>query len=348
MRVARFGAASAALALLAGCGAARPAEKKTDTPAAVAASQAAGPVVASFDCAKASTALEKLICSDAALAKADRDLAAAYAAALKQTPAEWRDRLRDTQRGWLASAAAACKADASSCAEYFESRTQALGDTLSAKGGREFVTLTTYHATRDPDLAGPEDDPALWETARLQISRPDAEERRWNAMVAAGLDRIMDPPPVYGGEGFVDLASVAPGFIGARLHRVHVRGPGGESHQIISVPWSLKLGRALTPADVFVDPAAAKETVARLAFEQYRKDGDADSSVTLETFRTLTAYDRYWNYEAAGLSLAFDDDNEFGGAHRALTLGTTIPWADLAPYLRKDLPFDLKALRDIG
>ncbi len=53
---------------------------------------------ASFDCAKAGTKLEKLICADKELSKLDEDLAAAYADALKSTdPAK----LKAEQKAWL-------------------------------------------------------------------------------------------------------------------------------------------------------------------------------------------------------------------------------------------------------
>lgn len=60
----------------------------------------------SFDCAKASTTLEHAICSDATLAKLDRDLAVIYAEALVQ--ASDAEALRIAQRDWADERAAAC------------------------------------------------------------------------------------------------------------------------------------------------------------------------------------------------------------------------------------------------
>ncbi|WP_210529904.1 lysozyme inhibitor LprI family protein [Rubellimicrobium arenae] len=68
----------------------------------------AGPALAqdgpSFDCAKASTWGERLVCSDPELARLDRNLQARFEAALAaaqaQTPAALLD-LRATQRGWI-------------------------------------------------------------------------------------------------------------------------------------------------------------------------------------------------------------------------------------------------------
>jgi len=55
----------------------------------------------SFNCAKASTDVEKLICSDAELANLDRSLADLYGTLLKQTPAKDQQMLKAEQRGWV-------------------------------------------------------------------------------------------------------------------------------------------------------------------------------------------------------------------------------------------------------
>ena len=65
------------------------------------------PIQASFDCAKASTSTERLICSDAGLAEMDRELAASYKAArarsvdkvaLQNDQNRWRTNVRDACR----------------------------------------------------------------------------------------------------------------------------------------------------------------------------------------------------------------------------------------------------------
>lgn len=62
------------------------------------AAAAQGPA---FDCAKAQGAAEKLICSDAALAARDRQLDAAYKAALAKANGKLAATLRTEQRGWV-------------------------------------------------------------------------------------------------------------------------------------------------------------------------------------------------------------------------------------------------------
>lgn len=55
----------------------------------------------SFDCAKATHDVEKLICSDAGLADLDRSLSSLYSTLLKHTPESQQKGLKTEQRGWV-------------------------------------------------------------------------------------------------------------------------------------------------------------------------------------------------------------------------------------------------------
>jgi uncharacterized protein len=55
----------------------------------------------SFNCAKASSSVEELICNDAELAQLDRSLASLYGTVLKHTPAAEQRMLKAEQRGWI-------------------------------------------------------------------------------------------------------------------------------------------------------------------------------------------------------------------------------------------------------
>jgi uncharacterized protein YecT (DUF1311 family) len=65
---------------------------------AVAAAQAQSPT---FDCAKASGAVEQLICKDAGLAALDHKLDSVYKAAAAKAQGKPATELRETQRGWV-------------------------------------------------------------------------------------------------------------------------------------------------------------------------------------------------------------------------------------------------------
>jgi uncharacterized protein YecT (DUF1311 family) len=314
-----------------------------------AAHAAPGP---SFDCAKASSAFEKAICADPALSKADRDLAAAYAAAQAAVPAQWKAWLKETQRSWLKFAAVECKsgdlgdtpspARKAACRrQLFDSRIATLKHTLVTKGGRRFVSFTSYRAEAGED----EDSTSTLHITLLQIAEPaDAAERGWNALMVDRLGAASTDQPAISGVAEVVIDAVAPGYIGATINETHARGPGGDSVRLEALRWSMKLGRQISPADLFKDPAAARKAIARLAMRNPEIAGDETAAGALAE---LLKEPHYYVLKREGLNLSFDDDNAFGGAHYAIAvLSTTIPWADLAPYLKPNLPVDLKALQN--
>ncbi len=66
----------------------------------------------SFDCVKAKTTADRLICADAALSKSDRALGEAYSALAKSESAQSFATVQKAQRAWLAFVIKSCGADA--------------------------------------------------------------------------------------------------------------------------------------------------------------------------------------------------------------------------------------------
>jgi uncharacterized protein YecT (DUF1311 family) len=64
---------------------------------------------ASFNCAKASSKVEKAICASPAMGRLDDDIAAAYTAARADLDDKWRPRLLRSQREWLAQRTASAE-----------------------------------------------------------------------------------------------------------------------------------------------------------------------------------------------------------------------------------------------
>jgi uncharacterized protein YecT (DUF1311 family) len=101
-----------------------PAPAQTQTPAEAApAAVETGPITASFDCAKASSAQEKMICSDRELARLDVELSAAYRKA--REAATDAKALQNEQLQWLKASRKACS-DKACLAEAYKSRTAEL------------------------------------------------------------------------------------------------------------------------------------------------------------------------------------------------------------------------------
>jgi uncharacterized protein YecT (DUF1311 family) len=347
--------------LAAGCGQ-KNLGRSVDHPAAMAAAPDAAGLEASFDCARASSAFEKSVCADPALAKADRDLAATWRLSYADTPPEWRPRMLASQRSWLGFVASTClKGDlprmaggetiASCRRKMFEERIATLKASFTNAAGRRFIAFTTYHTQRDADpVDGVRSSPSA--ITLRQIMRPaDASERRWNAAVdkaftgfAGGADPSADAS--------VEIENWAPGYLEALLRRADPRGPGGDSFRFRTVHWSLRLNRELNATDIFGDPAVAKLAISHLALADIRKEIDPDQREAVNDLSeedygsAIVAKDGYWSFGPKGLEIGPDDDNAYGGAHfAAASLAATVSWSELKPYLRHDLPFDLKTLR---
>ena len=75
--------------------------------AGAAVAQTKGP---SFDCAKAQSAVDKAICKDADLSKADRELVAAYTALLDRLKGAEREAVVKEQGRWVAIRNSVCHA----------------------------------------------------------------------------------------------------------------------------------------------------------------------------------------------------------------------------------------------
>jgi len=93
---------------------------------------------ASFPCAKASSRIEKAICSDAALGKLDDEIAAAFTADKASVDGTWRPALQRSQREWLA-----LRPDAPArLADEMRKRLKVLQGIHVSLGGLQFLRLS--------------------------------------------------------------------------------------------------------------------------------------------------------------------------------------------------------------
>jgi uncharacterized protein YecT (DUF1311 family) len=109
------------------------------------------PVKASFDCGKARTKLEQLICSSDVIGGEDIDLSAAYQKALGSSAQEARIVLVASESGWLSYVAKSCIGaaigdyDSKSCAEQaFSDRADQLKRCVSKSGDEAKTCLNAY------------------------------------------------------------------------------------------------------------------------------------------------------------------------------------------------------------
>lgn len=96
---------------------------------------------ASFDCAKAATPAEKMICSDAALSALDEQLNKSYRAAIARTGNK--ALLREWQRGWLRSPELAGCTSAACMKPLFAAGARLLDEMVASRWNGQYVR---YHA----------------------------------------------------------------------------------------------------------------------------------------------------------------------------------------------------------
>jgi uncharacterized protein YecT (DUF1311 family) len=119
---------------------------------------------ASFNCAAATTPLERLICNTPSLSADDDQLAQVYTTALSAVSEKSRDALRAGQRSWVRYLAAICPVSESSddaarqthvecIGENYHSRSRGLESAVQRKGPFLFVQIDHYAAVvaTDPD-----------------------------------------------------------------------------------------------------------------------------------------------------------------------------------------------------
>jgi len=98
---------------------------------------------ASFDCAKATSGVEKIICGDDELSKLDESLNEAYLEALERT--DIKKRTIESQRQWLKKVRNACK-DADCIKKAYETRLKELGSlSYRSSDDEKMVWRSTIH-----------------------------------------------------------------------------------------------------------------------------------------------------------------------------------------------------------
>src|SRR6266851_6779593 len=88
----------------------------------------------SFDCAKASNDVERTICKDPELAKADREMAAAYATVAAKLSGAAKENLEKEQVRWLGDRNRGCAADTDGIAPCLKRRYAARTTNLRGVG----------------------------------------------------------------------------------------------------------------------------------------------------------------------------------------------------------------------
>ena len=116
----------------------------------------AGPAFAqgapSFDCAKASNDVERTVCKDPGLAKADREMAAAYAALAAKLSGAAKENLEKEQVRWLGDRNRGCAADTDGIIPCLKRRYAARTTNLLASGEGIYPFISEQSLSKNAKL----------------------------------------------------------------------------------------------------------------------------------------------------------------------------------------------------
>lgn len=315
--------------------------------AAVLLGSAAAGAQPSFDCAKASTVVERTICSSDKLAKADRELASRYGALAGKLSAAAKEHLLKDQVHWIESRSKACTGETEAVTRCLGSRYGARIATLKAmgEGPYPFVSEQTLlrtgkvKATRyEIDAAYPRFDgttadfspvnqafaAAAQEGAKSATPEKDvpARESTWTYQQTFALHRP--------GPNSVSVATTFYTFTGG------AHGLSG----VIATLVDLRTGRGVPPAGVFLPNAPWERTITDIARadlkRQFVERPGFDDALEPGNFAKLMKDPDRHLFKEDALVLLFNQYDVAAYVMGAYTV--TIPYTKLANLIRPDGP----------
>ncbi len=234
---------------------------------------------ASFDCAKASTDIEKAICQDPALDRLDAEMGEAYAALAKRLPKDQAQALKENQKGWLATRRDGCQYgdDVAQCLKdaYVERVAFLEGQPASGPGltnpltprfrfvkqtktvcGEDIAVVVFGEAAKRPGETA-------FDAAMTEIGTLAGDEKPEIFEGMAGCESVTSASATYGSPTLIAVRADYYGYYG---------GAHGNSNAE-SFVFDLESGKRLAFADLFPDAAKPRlvEACTRSLIEEKRK-----------------------------------------------------------------------------
>lgn len=319
---------------------------------AIAAVLVLGPGAAwaqpSFDCAMASSAVERAICRNDKLQEGDRELAAAYGALIDRLSGPAKEHLIKDQVRWIDDRAKACMGEIAAVTRCLAARyTQRLA-TLKAAAEGDYPFVSEHDLVKRGRVKA-----AFYEIdARYpQFDGPGADFSAVNKAFAnqarEGVENATPPQDIK-----TDHSQIWTYEQGFELHRPGLHGvsvatsfysfTGGAhgSSGLLATLVDLRTGRSVTPADVFQPAAEWERTLAGIARadlkRQFAERPGFEEALEPAKFDKLMKDPQRYLFKAFALELIF---NQYEVAPYASGMyRVTIPYARLTGMLRPDGP----------
>ncbi len=249
--------------------------------ALVAAAPAPAPALAqggpSFDCAKASTPVERTICKDPELAKADREVAATYTALASRLSGAAKDHLVKDQQRWVGNRNRACSGeDAAACLKSrYENRLALLKE--SGAGAYPFISEQAIvragkvKATRYRiDAAYPQFDGPTANFSGVNARFANTTKEAAGETVPAG-DIGDDLDQTWSYEQSFTLHRPGPAAISVEISLYSFTGGAHGNGSTYAVLVDLRSGRELKPEAAFASGGEWRRTVTAIVAADLKK-----------------------------------------------------------------------------
>lgn len=308
--------------------------------------QAQGQGGPSFDCTKASTQVERTICRSPELAKADRDLAAAYAALAAKLSGAARDHLVKDQQRWVGNRNRACAGeDAAACLKSrYENRLALLKE--FGAGAYPFVSEQAIvragkvKATRYRiDASYPQfDGPAVNFTAINGKLASTTKEAAGEAVPSSEIGDDLDQSWIY--EQSFAIHRPSPVAISVEVSLWSFTGGAHGNGATYAALVDLRSGRELKPEAAFATGEEWRRTVTAIVAADLKKQfverPGFDDALEPAKLAELMAEPGRYLFKADGLEIIFNQYDV--GPYSAGTYQVFIPYSRLRPLIRPDGP----------
>jgi uncharacterized protein len=310
---------------------------------------------ASFDCARAQSPREKLICGAPELSALDGQLGAVYAAELGALSATGAQLQRDAQRSWLKYLGIICPLAKTSSADdrkqavaclvgAYRDRVKQLSRAVTTIGPFVFNRIDLYQARAaeaDDDSGAPPGFGTI-HVAFPQIDAPATPQAQaWNTRMRRSIGA-----GDCDGEGDDDfdyeLTLATPRLIAMRWTDYHYcRGtPHGFFNSKVENLWLSPALRPLEPGDLFNVSRDWKVQLPRLVLDALHAAGwspDPDLQAEVDhSIGTVVVRPEKWGLTPEGLSFEFDAYEV--GCYACTPPTVTVPWLKLKPLLAATAP----------
>lgn len=298
---------------------------------------------ASFDCKKAKSEVEKVICSDENLSDLDERIAAAYHNALSKLSPEGQRILRDGQRRWLKTLPKGCYYAPTDLRECLErAYRERLGDLSLAAvrvGKYLFSRVDLYDVTSDMNSDGA---PNIYNyhSAYPRIDSPvTAETRQWNLDNQQSGSFIGECEGEGGtggseesGYSIEQTGKTSLQFTFFNHYYCNGMAHGQGQTWFVNVDVARSLG-PLIAVDLFNNDTEWQDFLVQRSLEKLKHEVPDVSSKT-DIVKEVVSNSENWAIDKKGLLIIFASYTIDGYP----SYDVLVPWADLKPYLRPDAP----------